>query len=110
MISFFRKLFGSASSDQSTSAGSSTAVALAPGESDLPGFVRFVTTKLVDSEQCVTVESERDDLGVLIHVTCSDGQAGRVIGRKGKTISAIQGLVRAANAGKREKTKVIVND
>ena len=104
MIAFFRKLFGKRDAPVVTTKRTAPA-----GECDLPAFVHFVAGNLVETQKQVKVTSERDDLGLLIHVDCVEGQAGRVIGRRGRTITAIQGLVRAANAGKRQKTKVIVN-
>ena len=65
-------------------------------------LVEYIVCGLVDDESAVSL----DVSGSLIEVTCSEEDAGRVIGRKGRTIKAIRTLARAL--GQRVGTAVEV--
>jgi predicted RNA-binding protein YlqC (UPF0109 family) len=80
-------------------------------ESELPSdkvcdLVEFIVCGLVDDEDSVTLDVTDSEAGSLIEVTCSEQDAGRVIGRKGRTIKAIRTLARAL--GQRVGTAVEV--
>lgn len=69
-------------------------------------LVEYIVCGLVDNEDAVALDvTDRED-GALIEVSCSEEDAGRVIGRKGRTIKAIRTLARAL--GQRIGTSVDV--
>ena len=58
-------------------------------------LVEYIVCGLVDDEDAVSLDVTDGDEGALIEVSCSEEDAGRVIGRKGRTIKAIRTLARA---------------
>lgn len=69
-------------------------------------LVEYIVCGLVDDEDAVSLDVTDGDEGALIEVSCSEDDAGRVIGRKGRTIKAIRTLARAL--GQRVGTAVEV--
>ena len=69
-------------------------------------LVEYIVCGLVDNEDAAALDvTDRED-GALIEGSCSEEDAGRVIGRKGRTIKAIRTLARAL--GQRVGTSVDV--
>lgn len=86
------------------------ALAGAP-EQELPSdrvadLVEYIVCGLVDDEDAVSLDVTDGEDGALIEVNCSEEDAGRIIGRKGRTIKAIRTLARAL--GQRVGTAVEV--
>ncbi|HIY51537.1 MAG TPA: KH domain-containing protein [Candidatus Olsenella avicola] len=82
-----------------------------PEERELPSdrvadLVEYIVCGLVDDEDAVSLDVTDSEGSSLIEVTCSEADAGRVIGRKGRTIKAIRTLARAL--GQRVGTAVEV--
>ena len=80
-------------------------------EQELPSdkvadLVEYIVCGLVDDQDSVSLDVTDGDQGALIEVSCSEEDAGRVIGRKGRTIKAIRTLARAL--GQRVGTSVEV--
>lgn len=80
-------------------------------EQELPSdrvadLVEYIVCGLVDDESAVSLDVTDGEEGALIEVSCSEEDAGRVIGRKGRTIKAIRTLARAL--GQRVGTAVEV--
>ena len=69
-------------------------------------LVEYIVCCLGDDEDAVSLDVTDGDNCSLIEVTCSESDAGRVIGRKGRTIKAIRTLARAL--GQRVGTEVEV--
>lgn len=69
-------------------------------------LVEYIVCGLVDDEDSVSLDVTDSENGALIEVSCSEEDAGRVIGRKGRTIKAIRTLARAL--GQRVGTEVEV--
>ena len=69
-------------------------------------LVEYIVCGLVDDQDSVSLDVTDGDEGALIEVSCSEEDAGRVIGRKGRTIKAIRTLARAL--GQRVGTSVEV--
>ncbi len=83
----------------------------APAGRELPSdrvadLVEYIVCGLVDDEEAVSLDVTDGEGGALIEVSCSEEDAGRVIGRKGRTIKAIRTLARAL--GQRVGTPVEV--
>ena len=80
-------------------------------ETELPSdrvadLVEYIVCGLVDDEDAVSLDVTDSEGSSLIEVSCSEADAGRVIGRKGRTIKAIRTLARAL--GQRVGTAVEV--
>ena len=69
-------------------------------------LVEYIVCGLVDDEDSVSLDVTDSENGSLIEVSCSEEDAGRVIGRKGRTIKAIRTLARPL--GQRVGTEVEV--
>ena len=69
-------------------------------------LVEYIICGLVDDESSVSLDVTDSDEGALIEVSCAEEDAGRIIGRRGRTIKAIRTLARAL--GQRVGTSVEV--
>jgi predicted RNA-binding protein YlqC (UPF0109 family) len=69
-------------------------------------LVEYIVCGLVDDEDAVSLDVTDSDEGALIEVSCAESDAGRIIGRRGRTIKAIRTLARAL--GQRVGTSVEV--
>jgi predicted RNA-binding protein YlqC (UPF0109 family) len=78
---------------------------------DLPGysFLEYVLEALVDDKDQLKIDQTEDDLGVLLTVSVSESDMGKLIGKGGQTIKALRTLLRiiGGNANKRVNLKVI---
>ena len=80
-------------------------------EAELPSdkvadLVEYVVCGLVDDVDSVSLDVTDGDVGTLIEVSCDEADAGKVIGRRGRTIKAIRTIARAL--GQRVGTSVDV--
>ena len=69
-------------------------------------LVEYLVCALVVDEDAVSLDVTDGEEGSLIEISCGEEDAGRVIGRKGRTIKAIRTLARAL--GQRVGTAVEV--
>ncbi|MBR3328545.1 MAG: KH domain-containing protein [Atopobiaceae bacterium] len=69
-------------------------------------LVEYIVCGLVDDEDAVSLDVTDGEDGSLIEVSCAASDAGRIIGRRGRTIKAIRTLARAL--GQRVGTSVEV--
>lgn len=69
-------------------------------------LVELIVCGLVEDEDAVSLDVTDGEEGALIEVTCAEGDAGKVIGRRGRTIKAIRTIARAC--GQRVGTDVEV--
>ena len=78
---------------------------------DLPGysFLSYVLEALVDDKDQLRIDQTEDDLGVLLTVSVSEPDMGKLIGKGGQTIKALRTLLRiiGGNANKRVNLKVL---
>ena len=91
--------------------GATEDVLIDEAEQELPSdkvadLVEYIVCGLVDDQDSVSLDVTDGEEGALIEVSCSEEDAGRVIGRKGRTINAIRTLARAL--GQRVGTSVEV--
>tara|TARA_Y100000310_G_C20645788_1_gene796484 strand:- start:348 stop:617 length:270 start_codon:yes stop_codon:yes gene_type:complete len=77
----------------------------------LPGydFLKYVLEALCDDLDQLSIEQQRDDLGILLTVKVSDSDMGKLIGKSGQTIKALRTLLRiiGGNANERVNLKVL---
>ena len=73
-------------------------------------FIESVVKQLVDKPDEVNVEAVESEQTVIYELTVGDGDYGKVIGKRGRNISAIRTILLAINAkegGKRARLEVI---
>lgn len=73
-------------------------------------FIEMAVKKLVDKPDEVNVVPVEDDETIVFELTVGDGDYGKVIGKKGRNISAVRTILFAINAkegGKRARLEVI---
>jgi predicted RNA-binding protein YlqC (UPF0109 family) len=69
-------------------------------------LVELIVCGLVDDEDAVSLDVTDSEAGTLIEVSCAEDDAGKVIGRRGRSIKAIRTIARAL--GQRVGTAVEV--
>jgi len=72
-------------------------------------LVTFVVQNLVAEPDRLEVTARPSERGTHIEIRCAAGDAGRIIGRGGRTINSIRTLARAASDG-REHVEVHLLD
>lgn len=111
-----KKLFGaSADGETSDTASKSPAPKKSPqagaeGEVDYEGFVSFVVRRLVNNPEAVRLETATRESGTAILIHCDKPDIAKVIGKKGRTISAIRLLVGGAASREGKQVKVDIVD
>ena len=71
-------------------------------------FVRYILEQFCEDKETITLDQTKDDLGVLITIQIPEKDMGRLIGKKGQTISAIRTLVRVIGARENERINLKV--
>ncbi len=77
---------------------------------DMKEFIETVVKQLVDKPDEVDVKMVESEQRIIYELTVGDGDYGKVIGKRGRNISAIRTLVFAINAkegGKRARLDII---
>ena len=77
---------------------------------ELASFVNFVASRLVDSPKKVNVKVAEKGKNISLNITCEKSDVGKIIGKRGRTISAIRSLVNGAGSRLGKKTSVEVLD
>ncbi len=74
-------------------------------------LLAYLARALVDEPEQVKVESfEEEDGTVVLELRVAEGDAGKVIGRGGRTVSALRTLVKAASVKQNRRVLVDVID
>jgi predicted RNA-binding protein YlqC (UPF0109 family) len=78
---------------------------------DYPGFLflKYVLEEIIEDKDQLVIQQQEDDLGILLTVSVSDNDMGKLIGKSGQTIKALRTLLRiiGGNADKRVNLKVL---
>jgi len=73
-------------------------------------FIETVVKQLVDKPDDVNVSAVEGEQQIIFELTVGDGDFGKVIGKRGRNISALRSLlfaINAKNGGKRARLDVI---
>ncbi len=71
-------------------------------------LLAFLARGLVDDPDEVVVDSfEEDDGTIVLELSVAEGDAGKVIGRGGRTVAALRTVVRASSV--RENRRVLID-
>ena len=76
----------------------------------MQSLIETVVKMLVDKPDEVNVEAVESDQTIIYELTVGDGDYGKVIGKKGRNVSALRTILFAINAkegGKRARLEVI---
>ena len=79
-------------------------------EEGMKEFIKTVVKQLVDKPDEVNVNAVEGEQQIIFELTVGDGDFGKVIGKKGRNISALRSLlfaINAKNGGKRARLDVI---
>lgn len=78
---------------------------------DVPGlsFLHFVMENLVDEKDALHIEGKIDEFGVLLTVSVSPTDMGKLIGKGGQTVKALRILLRiiGGNLNQRINLKIL---
>ena len=77
---------------------------------DLQGFVEFVVKSLVDHPEEMEVVPEQSEDHCALRIRCHKDDRGKIIGKRGKTITAIRALVSGAAGRQHKRVSVDVLD
>ena len=77
---------------------------------DLQGFVEFVVKSLVDHPEEMEIIPEQDGEHCALRIRCHKDDRGKIIGKRGKTITAIRALVSGAAGRQHKRVSVDVLD
>ena len=106
----FKKLFGFLLGSNGQ-AESSKATAPANVEAgDLQGFVEYVVKSLVDHPEEMEIIPEQNEDHCALRIRCHKDDRGKIIGKRGKTITAIRALVSGAAGRQHKRVSVDVLD
>lgn len=75
---------------------------------DAPGlsFLRYVLESIVDDKEQLKIEARQDDLGILLTVSVSDNDMGKLIGKGGQTVKALRTLLRIIGGGTQQRVNL----
>jgi uncharacterized protein len=81
---------------------------------NIPGyaFLSYVLESLVEDKDSLSIEGKIDEQGVLLSVSVSSNDMGKVIGKGGQTLNALRTLLRiiGGNENQRINLKVMEPD
>lgn len=73
-------------------------------------LLEYLARSLVDDPDAVSIEAFEEDDALVLEVTVADDDVGQVIGRRGRTISALRTVMRACGAASDQRVLVDVVD
>lgn len=73
-------------------------------------LVSDIANELVDDEQNITVKSHSDDHALVISIHARNGEAGKIIGKQGRTVSALRTVIHAMVAKDKHHITIEVVD
>ena len=77
----------------------------ANAKTDAPGlaFLTFVLESLIEDRDQLVVEPSEDELGILLTVSVSERDMGKLIGKNGQTVKALRTLLRIIGGAKSQR-------
>ena len=105
---FFEKLKGNSQKLRSLDSENKSNGEGGGNKIDLVAFVDYVVRKLVDHPEEVAIETETDNRGLIVKISCNKDEIRKVIGKNGKTINSIRALVKGAARRLDQSATVVV--
>jgi predicted RNA-binding protein YlqC (UPF0109 family) len=106
----FKKLFGFLLGGDKKAAAAKVEVPADIEAGDLQGFVEFVVKSLVDHPEEMEIIPEQNEDHCALRIRCHKDDRGKIIGKRGKTITAIRALVSGAAGRQHKRVSVDVLD
>ena len=73
-------------------------------------LLEFLAKSLVDEPDAVSVESIEEENALVLELRVAEDDTGQVIGRRGRTISALRTVIRAVGASQDRRVLVDLVD
>jgi hypothetical protein len=73
-------------------------------------LLEFLAKSLVDDQDAVSVETAEDDDALVLELRVAEDDTGQVIGRRGRTITALRTVMRAVGASQDQRVLVDLVD
>jgi uncharacterized protein len=73
-------------------------------------LLAFLAKSLVDDQDAVSVDTAEEEDAVVLELHVGEDDAGQVIGRRGRTISALRTVMRAVGASRDQRVLVDLVD
>ena len=73
-------------------------------------LLEFLTKSLVDDQDGVSVETLEEEDALVLELRVSEDDTGQVIGRRGRTISALRTVMRAVGASQDQRVLIDLVD
>jgi uncharacterized protein len=73
-------------------------------------LLEFITKSLVDDQDAVSVETVEEEDAIVLELTVAEDDTGQVIGRRGRTITALRTVMRAVGASQDQRVLVDLVD
>jgi uncharacterized protein len=73
-------------------------------------LLEFLAKSLVDDQDAVSVTNVEEDDALVLELRVAEDDTGQVIGRRGRTISALRTVMRAAGASQDQRVLVDLVD
>jgi predicted RNA-binding protein YlqC (UPF0109 family) len=73
-------------------------------------LLEFLTKSLVDDQDAVSVTPVEEDDALVLELRVAEDDTGQVIGRRGRTITALRTVMRAAGASQDQRVLVDLVD
>jgi len=73
-------------------------------------LLEFLAKSLVDDQDAVSVTRAEEDEALVLELRVSEDDVGQVIGRRGRTISALRTVMRAVGASQDQRVLVDLVD
>jgi len=73
-------------------------------------LLEFIAKSLVDDQDAVSVETVEEEDAIVLELTVAEDDTGQVIGRRGRTITALRTVMRAVGASQDRRVLVDLVD
>jgi uncharacterized protein len=73
-------------------------------------LLEFLAKSLVDDQDAVRVTTAEEEEAIVLELSVAEDDAGQVIGRRGRTISALRTIMRAVGASQDQRVLVDLVD
>lgn len=72
-------------------------------------FLKYVLESICEDSDQLSIQAQKDDLGILLTIQVSERDMGKLIGKGGQTVKALRTLLRiiGGNASERVNLKVL---
>lgn len=73
-------------------------------------LLEFLVKSLVDDQEAVSVEAVEEEDAVVLELQVGEDDVGQIIGRRGRTITALRTVMRAVGASQDQRVLVDLVD